>query len=140
MSRAFVKEHDGDGVDELPELAISTHRNLVTPDGLAQIEAHARRLTAELAEARATLDHADVNDDTVYCANAVNFSDGTLGAGELAHYDAPAGASEISAFAMNLVAMKKHADRFEEYGQMLIDRALDIARGGNGRVEAGKNG
>ncbi len=91
-------------------------------------------------KARATLDHADVNDDTVYCANAVNFSDGTLGAGELAHYDAPAGASEISAFAMNLVAMKKHADRFEEYGQMLIDRALDIARGGNGRVEAGKNG
>jgi transcription elongation GreA/GreB family factor len=60
MSRAFVKEQDGDGVEELPELAISEHRNLVTPEGLAQIEANARRLTAELAEARAAFDKSAV--------------------------------------------------------------------------------
>lgn len=58
MSRAFVKEQDGDGVEELPELAVSAHRNLVTPEGLAQIEAHVRRLIAELAEARAALDRS----------------------------------------------------------------------------------
>ena len=36
---------------------------------------------------------------------------------------------------MNIVALDKNSDRFEEYGQFLIDRAVDIARGGNGRIE-----
>lgn len=53
MSRAFVKEPDGDSGEELPELAVSTHRNLVTPEGLRQIEAALRRLDAERAAARA---------------------------------------------------------------------------------------
>ena len=39
---------------------------------------------------------------------------------------------------MNIVALGKHSDKYEEYGQMLIDRAVDIARGGNGRMESGK--
>lgn len=38
MSRAFVKELDG-GDEELPDRPISTHPNLVTPEGLAGIEA-----------------------------------------------------------------------------------------------------
>lgn len=38
MSRAFVKEADGMAPD-LPDRAISGHRNLVTPDGLKAIEA-----------------------------------------------------------------------------------------------------
>ena len=37
MSRAFVKEQES--VDELPDRLISEHANLVTPEGLAQIEA-----------------------------------------------------------------------------------------------------
>jgi len=37
MSRAFVKEQEN--VDELPDRLISEHANLVTPEGLAQIEA-----------------------------------------------------------------------------------------------------
>ena len=41
MSRAFVKE--GDTVDELPDRLISEHANLVTPAGLAQIEAAVQR-------------------------------------------------------------------------------------------------
>jgi transcription elongation GreA/GreB family factor len=41
MSRAFVKEQDN--VDELPDRLISEHANLVTPEGLAQIEAEAQR-------------------------------------------------------------------------------------------------
>ena len=40
MSRAFVKEPDGeDALEELPERPVSLHPNLVTAQGLAQIEA-----------------------------------------------------------------------------------------------------
>lgn len=39
MSRAFVKEPDGDQADdELPELPQSPHPNYVTPNGLAQLK------------------------------------------------------------------------------------------------------
>ncbi|MCV2869192.1 hypothetical protein OEW28_11190 [Defluviimonas sp. WL0002] len=106
---------------------------------LAAAEAWVFKPTAENCErARATLDTAEVDDDTVYLANAVVFADGTLGPGELSHHQGPVGASEVSAFAMNIVAMGKHSDKFEQYTQMVIDRAVDIARGGNGRIEPGK--
>ena len=38
MSRAFVKEPDGETFEALPERPISEHPNFVTPEGLAQIE------------------------------------------------------------------------------------------------------
>jgi transcription elongation GreA/GreB family factor len=58
VSRAFVKEPDGPEAEpELPELAVSTHRNLVTPAGLAQIESEQRRLRELLSAARAAADH-----------------------------------------------------------------------------------
>lgn len=85
--------------------------------------------------ARMTLDHAYVDDDTVHCATAVLYADGTLGPGDLAQYPAPAGASEAAAFAMNMVALGELSDRFEEHGWLLVDRALDIGRGGNGQVK-----
>ncbi len=56
MSRAFVKELDGEGGEDLPELAVSPHRNLVTPSGLAQIERTLHRLEGELVDARAADD------------------------------------------------------------------------------------
>lgn len=84
--------------------------------------------------ARASLDHAYVDDDTVNCAISVLYADGTLGPGDLAQYPAPAGASEAAAFAMNVVALGELSDKFDEHLQLLIDRALDIAKGGNGRV------
>ncbi|GAM98705.1 transcription elongation factor GreB [alpha proteobacterium U9-1i] len=46
MSRAFVKELDDAAGDELPDRPISPHPNLVTPQGLAQIEAELARLHA----------------------------------------------------------------------------------------------
>ncbi len=108
------------------------------PPSLAAAEAWVFKPTEENRQAaRATLDVADVDDDTVHCATCVLYADGTLGPGELKEYEAPAGASEINAFAMNVIALKEHSDRMEEYGQMLIDRAVDIARGGNGRVDSG---
>jgi len=60
MSRAFVKEQDGAAGEDLPELAVSPHRNLVTPEGLAALDAQLRRLDAELSDARAATDRAAI--------------------------------------------------------------------------------
>jgi transcription elongation GreA/GreB family factor len=51
---------DGEGNEDIPELAISPHRNLVTPAGLAHIDETLRRLDGELATARAAEDRATV--------------------------------------------------------------------------------
>lgn len=58
MSRAFTRESDGSELNALPELAVSPHRNLVTAEGLKQIEATLRRLDGELSAARAAGDRA----------------------------------------------------------------------------------
>lgn len=50
MSRAFVKEQES--VDELPERLISEHPNLVTREGLKQIEAEVARFDAAHAAAQ----------------------------------------------------------------------------------------
>ncbi|MFN3624882.1 MAG: transcription elongation factor GreA [Hyphomicrobium sp.] len=50
MSRAFVKEQES--IDELPERLISEHPNLVTKEGLAQIEAELARFDAAHAAAQ----------------------------------------------------------------------------------------
>lgn len=57
MSRAFVKESDGDETLEvLPDRPISTHPNWVTPEGLVLIEAQIARLQAAQAAAHASDD------------------------------------------------------------------------------------
>ncbi len=54
MSRAFVKDDDGGMSNEdLPDRLISGHANLVTPEGLLQIEAEVARLSADYASAQA---------------------------------------------------------------------------------------
>jgi hypothetical protein len=45
MSRAFVKETDA-GTEELPDRPVSSHRNFVTENGLATIEASINRFEA----------------------------------------------------------------------------------------------
>lgn len=70
MSRAFVKESEG-GEEELPDRPISPHPNLVTPEGLARIEAtlaalHQEHAAAQVAEDRAAL--ARVGRDLRYWA------------------------------------------------------------------------
>lgn len=105
------------------------------PPSLVASETWVFNPSAENREAaRNSLDHAYVDDDTVNCALAVLYADGTLGPGDLAQYPAPAGASETAAFAMNMVALGELSDTFEEHIQLLIDRALNIGRGGNGKV------
>jgi hypothetical protein len=58
-----------------------------------------------------------------------------LGTGDLAEHAAPPGAAEAAAFGMNLLALKAADDGYVAAANRLIDRALDIARGGNGRVQ-----
>ena len=60
MSRAFVKEGDGAEGEPLAELQVSPHRNLVTEEGLAQIEAQVDRLRDELSAARSADDRAAI--------------------------------------------------------------------------------
>ena len=60
MSRAFVKESDGAELDDLPELVVSPHRNLVTAAGLQLIETTLSRLDEDLTAARAAGDRAAV--------------------------------------------------------------------------------
>jgi len=57
MSRAFTRESDDDP-GTLPERPVSSHPNLVTPNGLAAIEAQVRALESERAAARASGDSA----------------------------------------------------------------------------------
>ncbi|MBN8955553.1 MAG: transcription elongation factor GreA [Rhizobiales bacterium] len=57
MSRAFVKETDSEAVEELPDRPISTHPNIVTATGLAQIETEVARLQADYTAAQARKDH-----------------------------------------------------------------------------------
>lgn len=105
---------------------------------LEAAEAWVRNPTPENRDnARTVIDHAYVDDDTVNCAISVMYADGTLGPGDLAQMPAPAGAAEVAAFAMNVVALGEHSDKYNEYGRLLVNRAVDIARGGNGRLELG---
>jgi len=61
LSRAFVKEQDGAEVDtDLPELVVSPHRNLVTPEGLAHIGDRLHRAREAVIEARAAGDRAGI--------------------------------------------------------------------------------
>jgi transcription elongation GreA/GreB family factor len=52
MSRAFVREPEGDVVEELPDRPVSLHPNLVTARGLAQINTEIDRLRSALSAGR----------------------------------------------------------------------------------------
>ena len=63
MSRAFVKEGDGDSGDSgLPDRPVSPHPNYVTPDGLEQLRQEASRLEALHAELQASPDDIALRD------------------------------------------------------------------------------
>lgn len=47
MSRAFVKEGDGEGVESLPARLLPAHANYVTAQGLAKLQTRARDLAGE---------------------------------------------------------------------------------------------
>jgi transcription elongation GreA/GreB family factor len=61
MSSAFQRELDReDAIPDLPDRPVSTARNLVTPEGLIQIENEVERWVEELKRAQAAEDKAHV--------------------------------------------------------------------------------
>jgi transcription elongation GreA/GreB family factor len=58
MSRAFVREGDTENFEPLPDRSVSKAPNDVTPEGLAQIEAHIQAEQQTLAAAQAAADRA----------------------------------------------------------------------------------
>lgn len=86
------------------------------------------------AAAIAAIEVAEPKDDTVHCATAVAFFDGTLGLGDMAEHQAPPGAAEMSVFAMAVTSMCEAEDDVDAAGDHLVERALDIARGRSGQV------
>ncbi len=56
MSRAFVKEPDGNSPEPLPELPLSNHPNYVTPRGLAQLRARQQLVSAQRDAGKASAD------------------------------------------------------------------------------------
>jgi len=83
---------------------------------------------------RDKLEVAEPDDETTLASVTAVFCDGKLGAGDLAQYDAPAGASQAAAFGMNVSALVVAEDGFLDAAHHLVDRALDLARGGNGKA------
>ncbi|NSX53687.1 hypothetical protein HRQ87_02630 [Sulfitobacter sp. 1151] len=85
--------------------------------------------------AREALDTAHNEDETVLCAMAASFANGTLGPGQHEDYEAPPGAVGVAAFSMALTSLFHDEDQIDTHGRLLLERALDIARGGNGRMD-----
>ena len=93
-----------------------------------------------LVAVRRALDAAGPDEPTNYCGNAALTWDGKLGPEELHGMDSPPGASETYALVMNVHAMCLDPTLPETRAGLLIERALDIARGGQGDVAAGAGG
>lgn len=87
------------------------------------------------ALAHHAVQQASMKDDTKFCAMAVQFHDGTLGPGELAKHPAPPGGASVAAFAMNIMSLPHSDLPFEVAIGHVIERGLDIARGGSGQVK-----
>lgn len=58
MSRAFVKE-DGNDLEPLPDLPLSSHPNYVTPRGLADLQSRLANAQSRLTQLRARADRLD---------------------------------------------------------------------------------
>jgi transcription elongation GreA/GreB family factor len=58
MSRAFVREQDEQAAEALPDRPVSAHPNLVTPEGLALIDAALSELRERQASAQRSNDRA----------------------------------------------------------------------------------
>lgn len=87
-------------------------------------------------KARAAMEGAALDDDTVFCAMAATFADGTLGPDQLSDFAAPPGVVGNAVYGMVLKSLYSDGENSEAQGRLLVARGLDIARGGSGRVVA----
>lgn len=85
--------------------------------------------------AREALDAAKPDDDTVFCAMAACFADGTMGPGEYDDYPAPPGAVGAAVYGILLIAIFADETAAEQRRSGFLEAGLNIARGGNGQSE-----
>ncbi len=110
------------------------------PPPLAAAEAWVFKPTeANRLAARTASEAADIDDDTTLCCTAVIFAEEPAGHAEAPDATASPGAAPAAAFCMNLKALGLEKADFGRAANLLIDRALDIARGGNGRIDKAGN-
>lgn len=104
------------------------------PRTLELSEAWVRKPSDDLREkVRQAMEIADTEDETEFCGMCVLYYDDMLGPGELSKMPGPPGATQAAAFGMNIMALGQ-GDSIPETAAVLIDRAVDIARGGNGQI------
>ena len=104
------------------------------PPSLSIAEAWVRKPHDDLRlQARTAMEAADIDDETTPCGLCVLYYDDTLGPGDLSKTPGPTGASQTASFAMNIKALGQ-GDSIPATADVLIDRAVDIARGGNGQI------
>lgn len=113
--------------------------DVLGPDGkslcLAAAEAWVFEPSADNRERlRLVLENESAGDDTAPCATAAYYAPGNLGEGDMADIAAPVGVVSACCFGMNLKTLKVGPSP-ERCFEVTIDRALDIARGGNGKIE-----
>ena len=103
---------------------------------LKAAEAWVFKPTEENREAlKRTLEAVEPGDDQALCGTAAYYGDGTLGTGPLSKEAAPPGVVAACALGQNMLCLKDRDDD-QAHMRVLLERALDIARGGNGRIAA----
>lgn len=79
------------------------------------------------------LDAVDMDDDTALVATAALYAPGNMGTGDMAEHPAPPAAVAACVFGINIKTLGLAEDMMLQM-HWVIDRAADIARGGNGKV------
>jgi len=87
-----------------------------------------------LTAVKIALDAATVDDEASLCGTAALFANGQLGPGELSEFDAPPGASAMMVFGAMVKSWSENGETLIDHENLLIERALDLARGGDGNV------
>lgn len=114
-------------------------RDLIGPDGASTCLSAAEAWVFEpndkmRARLQAVLETESSGDPAAACATAAFYAPGNLGPGEMSEHPAPVGIVGACAFGLSLKTLKLGPDPKSRI-RLIIDRALDIARGGNGKVE-----
>ena len=114
-------------------------RDIIEPDEksmcLTASEAWVFEPTPENRERlRLVLENESTGDEAAPCATAAYYAPGNLGEGDMADIPAPIGVVSACCFGMNLKTLKVGPNP-DRCFQVTIDRALDIARGGNGKIQ-----
>ncbi|MBE1283377.1 MAG: hypothetical protein GJ676_08685 [Rhodobacteraceae bacterium] len=113
-------------------------RELVGPGGKSDSLAAAEAWVFEPNEDRrahlkAVMDSGARGDKAAPCATAAYYAPGNMGPGDMKDHPAPPGVVASCAFGLNLKTLALGPDPQARF-DIIIERALDIARGGNGKL------